>query len=165
MMEVITKIKELSVVPNADGFAIAVSRIDLVIDNDIVVGQGSKGEYVESFDLLSTQVDGMKNFIQSVFGKAIPKNKTVASLNFQLIDDKTFCSIATVEIFKDQDGNVIGQSTLHRTTIELSSKQEKLIADFLAKDFAIIQADVEAFREAEAEALSKSAEEVENVDK
>ena len=151
-MEVSTKIKEVVVAPTATGMAVAVCKHDVIVDNGVVIGNGIKGEYTDSFELLPTQVDAIINFMGTAFGKSVPKNQKIVAVNVQLVGEDMFVSIATNKPLLDKDGNQIGQTPTHRTVIDLNAKQQKMIADFVAKDLDVLQADVLTTEEAKIEA-------------
>lgn len=160
MMEIITKVKEVVVVPNGDGISISIFKADEIVDEaGAVLGYGAKGEYVDAFDLLSTQVSSLIQFLASTFGKSIPKDQELASLNVQNVNDSYCISVATVKPLLDQEGNRLGTTGFHRTVLELSSKQMKSLTDFIEKDLQVLQADVMIALEKEAEALANQPEE------
>lgn len=154
-MEVITKIKEVVVAPCETGMAVAVCKHDVIVDNGVVIGNGTRGEYTDSFELLPTQVDAIINFMGTAFGKFVPKNQKIVAVNVQVVGENMFVSIATNKPLLDKDGNQIGQTPTHRTVIDLNAKQQKMIADFVANDLDVLQADVQAYNEALIEEQTK----------
>jgi hypothetical protein len=49
-MEVITKVKEVIVVPKQDGLVIEVRKEDVIVHNGVEVGKGQKGEFIDAFE-------------------------------------------------------------------------------------------------------------------
>ena len=154
-MELITKIKEVVVAPTATGMAVAVCKHDVIVDNGVVIGNGIKGEYTDSFELLPTQVDTIINFMGTAFGKSVPKDQKIVAVNVQVVGEDMFVSIATNKPLLDKDGNQIGQTPTHRTVIDLNAKQLKMIGDFVGNQLDVLQADVQAYNEALIEEQTK----------
>ncbi len=154
-MEVITKIKEVAVVPNNGGMSIEVRKHDVIVNNGNVIGDGIKGEYVDAFDLLPTQVDAIMQFMTTSLGKAVPKASEIVAVNVQVMDEDMFVSIATTQPIMDADGNKIGQTPVHRSVVELTAKQLKMIGDFVGNQLNVLQADVQAYNEALIEEQTK----------
>lgn len=151
-MEIITQVKEVLVTPCETGMAVSVRKQDVIVDNGVIIGNGTKGEYTDSFELLPTQVDGIINFMGTAFGKTIPKDQKIVAVNVQVVNEDMFVSIATNKPLLDMDGNQIGQTATHRTVIDLNAKQQKMIAEFVSKDLDVLQADVQTAEELKIEA-------------
>ena len=151
-MEIITQVKEVLVTPCETGMAVAVRKQDVIVDNGVIIGNGTKGEYTDSFELLPTQVDSIINFMGTAFGKAVPKDQKIVAVNVQVVGEDMFVSLATNKPLLDKDGNQIGQTATHRTVIDLNAKQQKMVAEFVSKDLDVLQADVQTAEEAKNEA-------------
>lgn len=158
-MEVITKVKEVVVAPNNGGMSIEVRKHDVIVNNGNVIGDGIKGEYVDAFDLLPTQVDSIMQFMTTSLGKAVPKASEIVAVNVQVMDEDMFVSIATTQPIVDADGNKIGQTPIHRSVMELTAKQLKMIDDFVSNQLDVLQADVNTHNEALVEEQTKQMEE------
>ena len=148
-MEVITKVKEVVVVPKQDGLVIEVRKEDVIVHNDVEVGKGQKGEFIDAFELLPDQVDAVMGFAANVLGKKIDKDAEIVAINVQIVEPDMFVSIATVNPLVDENGVRLGQTAPHRTVITLSKEDQLALGNFVGKQLDAMHQDVLAHQEAE----------------
>ncbi len=146
-MTIETKIKEVVIVPTNESMSIAVFKEDLIIDNGIVVGHGTKGEYTESFTLLYSQINSVIEFIESLIGNSLPDAHEIVAVNVQINDDKMYLSLASNQSLFDVENNKIGQTSIYRQVVELTEEQQNLVADFVYNQVAIMNSDFQSYTE------------------